>query len=169
MARPLAPRVPLRARGALAAAALLAGCHSLQPVEVERLSPGNDVRVRVAGSYADSLDTVLFRDARVFEARVVENRGGALLLEIPVQEEFTGMELRSMAQRVELPRDAFLEVELKRLDRGRTLAAAAAAGAVVAAVAVAQLSGESGGDTGPGVPGPQDARLPRFLLRIPVP
>lgn len=163
----MTPRV--RALLVLASLAVLAGCHTFQPVTYEALAPGQDVRARVTGVWADSLDAFLLRDARTFEGQVVENRPGSVLLEVPVHSEYTGMALRSIRQRVELPPEAFVDLELKRMDRGRTLGAVAAGAVVVAAVAIAQLTGDSGGAPSPGEPGPVDSWIPAYLLRLAVP
>ncbi|MDX1494507.1 MAG: hypothetical protein R3253_10635, partial [Longimicrobiales bacterium] len=75
-----------------------------------------------------------------------------------VQQELVGMRFRTLNQRVEIPTSAFVEVETKRLDKGRTIALAGVAAAVVGTVVIVQLNKDSGGGTLPGPGGgPVDA------------
>lgn len=145
-----------------------AGCHTFQRTSYEQISPGERVRARVNSAWADSLDALLQRDARVVEGTVVEKPDGALLLEVAVQNELRGIEFQTLSQRVRIPETAFVDLELSRLDRGRTLGLVALAGAVVTAFVVQQLSEESGGGTIPGGGGPVESPVAP-LLRIPFP
>ncbi len=146
----------------------VAGCQTFQPTSFDRVSPGERVRARVNSAWADSLDALLQRDGRVVEGTVVEKPDGALLLEVPVQSELRGIEFQTINQRVRIPESAFVELELRELDRGRTLGVAALAGAIVAAFVVQQLSKESGGGTIPGGGGPVESPVGP-VFRIPVP
>lgn len=134
------------------------GCHTFQPVSVGELAPGTSVRARVTGAYADTLEALLQReDAREIEGTVVSETGSSVLLEVPVEQTLRGMRLSTLNQRVDIPTSAFVEVETKQLDRGRTLAVAGAAAAVLGTIVVVQLSKESGGSTNPGGGGPVEA------------
>lgn len=147
----------------------MAGCHTFQPVSYDQIQPGQKIRARVSGQWADSLDALLQRDSRVVEGIVVDKPGSALLLEVAVQNELRGMEFQTLSQRVMIPRDGFLELEIKELDQRRTYGAIALGGAVVGAFVIQQLSKDSGGGTIPGGGGPNEARISRSIFRIPLP
>lgn len=147
----------------------MAGCHTFQPVSYDQIQPGQEVRARVTGQWADSLDAVLQRDGRVLEGTVVDKPGSSLLLQVAVQNELRGMQFTTLSQRVVVPRDGFLELEIKELDRGRTYGAVALGGAVLGAFLIRQLSKDSGGGTIPGEGGPSETRILRPLFRIPLP
>lgn len=138
---------------------LASGCHTFQPASVGDLTPGESVRVRVTGAFSDSLATMLpLEDPRAFEATIASGGPSSVFLDVPVQQQLVGMRFQTLNQRVEVPTSAFVEVETKRLDRGRTLAAAGVAAAVAATVIVVQLRKDSGGGGLPGGPGgPVDA------------
>lgn len=134
-----------------------AGCHTFQPTTVSDLTPGQDVRARVTGAFSDSLSTILGGDARVIEGAFVESRGPSVYIDVPVNAEYVGMSLQTLNQRVEIPNDAFIEVERKELSKGRTALALGAVAAVAGAIIVQQLSGDTGGGVRPGGGGPVDA------------
>ncbi len=136
-----------------------AGCYTFQPTSATDLTVGQTVRARVAGAWADSLDAVIQRDARIFEGTVVEDRGSALLMEIPIHVEGGARTPGALNQRVEIPDAAFLELELKTLDRRRTGMAAGVVAIAAGAFVLQQLNGRSGGEPDFGGPGPVEAIL----------
>jgi len=153
----------------LLALSLTAGCHTFQPSSYDQIAPGERVRARVNSAWADSLDVLLQRDGRVVEGTVVEKNGSGMLMEIAVQNELRGIEFQTLSQRVLIPRQGFVDLELKELDRRRTFGALALAGTVVGIFLVQQLSEDSGGGALPGGGGPSEARITRPLFRVPVP
>lgn len=138
---------------------VLAGCHTFQPTSADTVVPGERVRVRVTGAFSDTLASVLQRDdARIFEATVVSETGSSLFLDVPIQQELRGMRFETLNQRVEVPTSAFVDLETKRLDKGRTLMAGGVLAAALGTFVAIELSKESGGGTLPGGPGgPVDA------------
>ena len=143
-------------------------CHTFRPVIVDELTPGQTVRARITGAFADSLSPILLRDARNFEGVVVENADSTILMEIPVQQALTGLRLETLSQRVRIPDAAFVDLEIKELDRGRTLGAVALVVAAVSGFVLAQFSKQSGGASSGGPGGPQDAILPLPIISVPV-
>lgn len=142
----------------LLAVVAMSGCHTFQPVSVGELTPGTAVRARVTGAYSDTLEVLLQRDdAREIEGTVVSETGSSILLEVPVEQTLRGMRFSTLNQRVEIPTSAFVDVETKQLDRGRTLVVAGAAAAILGTIVVVQLSKESGGSQNPGGGGPVEA------------
>ena len=151
----------------IAAALAAAGCHTFQPASVGDLTPGESVRVRITGAFSDSLQATLPGEpVRELEGVVASDNGSSFYLDVPVQQELRGMRFETLNQRVQLPVSAVVEVETKRLDKGRTIIAAGAAVTVVGAVVALQLSKDGGGGTLPGGPGgPDDAIVSVDLLR----
>jgi len=137
--------------------ACTAGCHTFQPTSLSELTPGEDVRARVTGAFADSLSAILPGDARVVEGTFVEASGPAVLIDVPVMSSYQGMRLQTLNQRVEIPEDAFVDVERKHLSKSRTGLALGAVVAASASIIIAQLSGDTGGGVPPGGGGPVDA------------
>ncbi len=135
------------------------GCHTFQPTSAGSVVPGEQIRVRVTGAFSDSLATLLNRDdARTFEATVVSESSSSLFLDVPIQQDLRGMRFETLNQRVEVPTSAFVEMETKRLDKGRSLLAAGALAAAIGTWVIVELSKESGGGNLPGGPGgPVDA------------
>lgn len=149
----------------LLAVLAMSGCHTFQPVSVDELTPGTSVRARITGAYSDTLGALLQRDdAREIEGTVVSDAGSSILLEVPVEQTLRGMRLSTLNQRVEIPTSAFVDVEIKQLDRRRTLVVAGAATAVLGTIVVAQLSKESGGSTNSGGGGPVEAVVSTDLV-----
>lgn len=143
------------------------GCHTFQPASVGDVAPGQSVRVRVTGAFSDSLAPILQRDdSREFEAVVASREDSSLLLDVPVQQSLQGIRFQTLNQRVEVPTSAFVEVETKRLHKGRTIAAAGIAAAVLGAVVVYQLNKDSGGGTPPGGGGPVESVVSFDLLGL---
>jgi len=148
----------------------LTGCHTFQPVSYDQVAPGSIVRARVTGEWSDSIAEVLRSDSRVVEGTVVDKPGGdRMLVEVTVQNELRGIQFQSLRQRVALPRSAFVELELKELDRGRTVGVAALAAGAVAAFVIQQLTKDTGGSTLPGPGGPNESRVPTPIFSIPLP
>lgn len=152
--------------GALGALALLlGGCFAYVPVDPGAVRPDDDVRARVSAARAAELDPLLMRDARVLEGRVLE-AGGDLLLEVPVASDLRGVRVETLHQRIRLPQQDVLELELRRFDRTRTALVLGSGLAVALAVVIHQLTRESGGDTQPPGPDPTELRIP--LFRVPL-
>ncbi len=137
--------------------ATLSGCHTFQPASLEDLAPGVGVRARVSGAFADSLRSILPGEDRTLEGTYVEARGTVVYIDVPVMSEYQGMRLQTLSQRIEIPENAFVEIERKNLSKSRTGLAVGAVVAAGAALVIAQLSGDSGGGAPPGTGGPVDA------------
>ena len=144
------------------------GCHTLRPVIVDDLAPGQTVKARITGAFADSLSPILLRDARDFEGVVVENTGSAILMEIPVEQRLTGLRFETLSQRVQIPDAAFVDLEVKEFNRGRTLGVVGLAVVAAGAFLLAQFNKQGGGASTGGPGGPEDAISSRPMIRIPL-
>ncbi len=143
-------------------------CYTFRPVVVDELTPGQTVRARVTGAFSDSLSQILLRDAREFEGLVIENAGPNTLMEVPVEQALAGIRFETLSQRVEIPDAAFVDLEIKELDRGRTLGAVALVVAALGGLVLAQFNKRSGGASRGGPGGPQDAVFPLPIISVPV-
>ena len=143
-------------------------CYTFRSVGIDELVPGLTVRARVTGAFSDSLSPILLRDARDFEGVVVENAGSSVFMDIAVDQPFTGMRREELNQRVEIPAAAFVDLEVKEFNRGRTIGVVALGVAALAAFVVAQFAKPSGGASGGAPGGPQDAILPLPIISVPV-
>lgn len=153
----------------VAASLAFGGCHTFQPVSYDEVVAGQTLRARVSGAWADSVGEIIQKDARVLEGTVVEAPGASVLMEVTVQNELRGIQFESLRQRVFLPREAFLDLELKQFDRGRTIGVVALGVVVVGALVVQQITKDSGGSQLPGGPGPVESGVVRPVFRIRLP
>ncbi len=144
-----------------------AGCYTFQQASVSEVVPGQDVRLRVTGAFADSLGPLIMRtDARVVEGSVISEASDALLVEIPVDNELVGMRLETLSQRVEIPEEAFVDVEVKELSKPRTAGAVAVVAGVAAAIVITQFNDDSGGAQRPGPGQPVESRVSRPFFSV---
>ena len=132
-------------------------CHTFRPVIVDDLAPGQIVRARITSAFADSLSPILMRDARDFEGVVVENNDSAILMDIPVEQTLTGLRFETLSQRVDIPDAAFVDLEIKELNRGRTFGVVAGIVVAAGAFVLSQFNKQSGGASSGGPGGPADA------------
>ena len=146
-----------------------AGCHTFRPAELSEVVPGQDIRMRVTGAFADSLGAILQReDARVVEGTVASDGPQSLMLDIMVSNELEGMRLETFSQRVEVPDAAFVDVEIKELSKPRTIGALAAVAGVATVVVISQFSGDSGGAQQPGPGRPVESGISIPLSSLPL-
>jgi hypothetical protein len=127
----------------------LGGCYSYRVVPVERAPVGETVRARVSSTEAERLRDVLGRDDRVVEGELLAQPDSAIL--VAVRTSLVGASVQTH-QRVTLPRQGLLELEVRRLDRWKTLVVAGVVVGAATAVAVSQFNSatpsENGGKAG---------------------
>lgn len=142
------------------------GCHTFQPVGIAELDPGMEVRARVSASQAEELTAYLPTERdRLIEGTVLDTSPGELFLAVPVTVRNVPGQRETLRQRIVIPTDEILEVELRNFDRQRTGVLSAVGALIVGYILYESLKGgSSGGTPGDGGPGTQDALIP---LRIP--
>lgn len=151
---------------ALAAAFLIPGCFSYVPVtEPGQLQPGVPVRARVSTTAGARIGPLLgSTDARRLDGTLIAQSPDTLIVEVPTvmldAREFG----RTPNQRVSILRTELLELEVRRMDRVRTVAVVGTAAIVVGTILVKSLKGEPGKEPLPGGGG-TDAIV--FRLRWP--
>jgi hypothetical protein len=135
---------------------IVSGCHTFQPTSIAELTPGQDIRVRVSGAFSDSLSSIVPGDSRSMEGAFVESTETSVFMDVPVTSEYEGMRLQTLSQRIEIPAGELLDIEWKQLSGSRTGIAVGTVVALASAIVIGQLSGDKGGGSPPGVPGPVD-------------
>ena len=90
------------------------------------------------------------------EGAFVESTETSVFMDVPVTSEYEGMRLQTLSQRIEIPEGELLDIEWKQLSGSRTGIAVGTVVALASAIVIGQLSGDKGGGSPPGVPGPVD-------------
>lgn len=152
----------------LLVAAALPACYSYVPASFPDVSPAQTVRVRLAPAEAGRLSEYVKAESRTMDGTFLEEGADSVMMEVASFSELEGTRVRTFRQRVNIARSGILDVELKELDRPKTFLVTGLTAAVAVFLAIDKLTGQSGSETQPPGPGPNDARRPRFLVRIPV-
>jgi hypothetical protein len=137
------------------------GCYTFEPVGIGDLQPEMQVRARLSAIQAGEVSDLIPGDDRLIEGEVIENDPQRLLLLVPVANANRRGRFETLNQRLELPHDGLLEVELRKLDRWKTGGLTAAGAFVIGYVLYRTLTGGSSGNTpGGSGGGPQDSWIP---------
>jgi len=158
----------MRGKGLLLIGVLAAttGCYAYVPSSVDEIAPGTPVRVRLTAAEAGRLVDQRLTDARLLAGTLVQHDGEQLLVDTSVGRNDAERGLRSVVQRVSVPRRDVLEVERRQLDKGRT-GIVVGAGAVALGVVIAlQARGGQGTPDGPGGGTQESRRLPILSFRV---
>lgn len=151
------------ARALLTAVAVAAcagsGCYRYQPTSIGEVEPGTTVRARLSVQEVDRLDTLgVFTSGvgRLVEGIYVGADGGTVLLDVASTP--AGQSATSFRQRVPLDQPGILELEVRELDKLRTVGVTLAVAAGLAAVIIASDDGSDPSDgDGPPI---DEARTP---------
>lgn len=146
------------------------GCYTYVATPLATVPPGADVRVEVTRETAARLSDALAADRTSIEGRVKAQEDGTVLLDVVTASRQVGFQFEPLRQTIRLaPADATF-VQRRTLDRGRTAVVVGAAALVAGAIAWEALGGNAGGtEQPPDVGQPADAKVRRFLVRIPFP
>jgi len=144
---------------------LLSGCFSYIPIEPGDVEPGLTVRARVSPSASARIAPLLgASEARRLDGRLISQAADTLIVEVPTvmleNREFG----RTPNQRVSIPRGDLVELEVRKLDRWRTIGIVGGAAVVLGVTLTKALKGEPGKEPLPGGGG-TDA----IVFRIPWP
>jgi hypothetical protein len=102
-------------------------------------------------------------DARVLEGMFVQLNGDQVLLQVPAAaRQAPGGGVETLHQRLSIPRDGLLEVELKQLNRSRTYGLIGFGVAAASYLAVSALNGDRGSSGPPNGGGDPEFRIPIF-------
>lgn len=139
----------------------LSACFTYTPVQVGEVSPGSVARARLSAAAAASVGEVVPLTGRLVEGRVLAGDANLLLLEVPAAKDPTGRSGLLLHQRLQLPLEGVIELELRRLDRWRTGALVAAGAVAVGFVVARQFGGGTASTTmPPGTGGPSELLIP---------
>ena len=135
----------------VAASSLLTGCFSYMPARPGDLEPGLDVRARVSQTAGARIAPLLgATDARRLDGKLIANGVDTLIVEVPTvmldNREFG----RTPNQRVSIPKGDLVELEVRKLDRWRTMAVAGGAAVILGITLNKALTGEPGREPLPG-------------------
>jgi hypothetical protein len=131
---------------------LVCGCYTYAPIQTADVRPGMGVRARVSATTAERIAPLLAtNDARVITGTLIESGAGALIVEVPttVQAGIAGAS-QSLHQRVSVAPSEVLELESRRLDRGRTSIVVGAVGLLAISSVVSALRNNDPGTNAPG-------------------
>ncbi len=153
-------------RGLLAGVLVMAaGCYTYAPIEMNQVTPEMEVRARLTPPQAESLGEAVPIEDRLLQGEVLEADQAGLTLLVPVVSAIQRGRAESLGQRLRLPTDGIIELELRKLDRTRTSVLTIAGAVITGFVLYKSLQGGGGGAP----PGPggstSDALIP---IRIPV-
>lgn len=135
---------------------LLPACYTFQPVPVEELEPGMEVRARITAAQATEFQEVLGDGARVLDGRVVraEAPAGSIHLSVPAATTERSGVRRTFRQEVEIAPSALLEVEIRELNERRTYFLVGGAVALAGGIILHQVTRGGSGRTEPVNPSP---------------
>src|SRR5262245_33739327 len=159
--------MPMRKREllVLAAALMSSACYSYRSTELTDVSPGTLVRARITSDQAARVEDLVGRESHVLDGVLVSSTQDTMLIEVPAAARMvTGGGIQVLHQRVSIPRAGVTQVELKRLNRGRTSILMGVAIAALGYVAIDALNIGPGKESSPTQPGGEDFHIP--LLRI---
>jgi hypothetical protein len=127
--------------------ALFAGCYTYVPVDVGMVSPGMEIRARIAAQAAAKLaDTLGLSDTRLLPGTLVSQHDGGITLSVQIAPPGTTGALNGIFQQVSVSKPDLLELEMARLDKTRTaLAVGIVAGGIIVATALLHGQGSGGG------------------------
>ena len=154
----------LRPIVAVALLAALAGCYSYTTVPVESAPIGADVRARISAAEGERLSEVLGSEDRTLEGQLVDRQDGGILMTVATAPVVSGVSVERGRQRVAVPREGLLALEVRRLDRPKTIGVIAVAAAAATYVALSQFGTEraqNGGNRGN-----PERRVARPLVQI---
>ena len=142
----------MRIGGPLGAALLLSGCFSYLPVlEPAQLEPGITVRARVSPAAGARIAPLLgSSDARRLDGTLISQSTDTLIVEVPTVMADTREFGRTPNQRVSILRRELLEIEVRRIDRLRTVGLVGSAAIVAGTILYKSLQGDPGKEPLPG-------------------
>lgn len=142
-------------------------CYTYTPATLEEVSPQQDVRLRLSQAEAARLEAYRGSASRTLDGRVTGKGGDSLTVRVEAVNELRGVRVQTLYQFLHVAQADVLDVELKKLDKGRTYLLTGAGVAAAVALVVSHIGG-NGGSTGPNPGGgPVEAVVPVLSLRLP--
>jgi len=145
----------------------MAGCYSYLPSSLVEVGPDQDVRARLAPEEAARLEDFVRGDTRSLEGTIVEQGPDSVLLLVETHSELRGVRVETLHQRLQVARSQILDLEVKRLDRGRTYLMTGAGVGAIAWLTVRGIFGNGGSSTEDPGTDPDETRIPFLSVRLP--
>jgi hypothetical protein len=141
---------PMR-RIAILFAALSTGCFSYIPARPGEVEAGVDVRARISPDASARIAPLLgAADARRLDGKLIELGGDTLIVEVPTVMLSNSEFGRTPNQRVSIARSDLVELEVRKLDRARTVGVVGGGALVLGVTLINALKGEPGKEPLPG-------------------
>jgi hypothetical protein len=150
---------------------LFGGCYTYRGVTLDTPPIGSDVRLRLAPDEADRVGRILGREDRSVEGVLVGRVGtDTVQLRVGTSTPRDAAAFGPTHQLLGIPRAAIQDVDIRRLDRGRTLGVVAIALAATSYAVVSAFNAQREPIQGPSRGGTNATRLPVLapVLRLPV-
>jgi hypothetical protein len=129
----------------------LSGCFTYIPIEPGDVEPGLDVRARVSPTASARIAPLLgSSDARRLDGKLITRTPDTLIVEVPTVMLHNGEFGRTPNQRVSIPRGDLVELEVRKMDRWRTLGVVGGTAVVLGVTLTKALKGEPGKEPLPG-------------------
>jgi len=155
------------ALGPALAVCALAACYSYRVAPIDQVATGTAVRVRISPAEAARVGPILGREDRILEGELLAKEAdNSFMVAVPTGSGADAAGAGPMHQRITIPRDGLVELEVRRLDKWRT-AGVIAVGAVAATAVAAAAFGGLNSPFGLGK-GDTDRMTPFGLFTIPV-
>ena len=150
-----------------------AGCYNYQPISPSEIAPATDVRVRLSGDAVERLRAGNNNEARLLDdftvsGRVTRLSADSMVLSVESSHSSDAMTRPvTFFQPLALRRSDVRAADVRRLDRKRTTITTVVLSALAIGAATYAIlhGGEASGTNGPSG-GPNESRVPAFLLKI---
>jgi hypothetical protein len=140
-----------RALPAVAASVLLTGCFTYLPIEPGDVEPGVSVRARVSPAAGARIAPLLgATDARKLDGTLITQSGDTMIVEVPTVMTDNREFGRTPNQRISISRGDLVELEVRKLDRPRTVGLVGGAALIIGSALFKTLKGEPGKEPLPG-------------------
>ena len=133
------------------ASLFLSGCFTYIPIDPGEVEPGLDVRARVNSTASARIAPLIgSTDARRLDGKLITRAGDTLIVEVPTVMLHNREFGRTPNQRVSIPRGELVELEVRKMDRWRTMGIVGGAAVVLGVTLTNALKGEPGKEPLPG-------------------
>lgn len=142
-------------------------CYAYTPAALDEVAPQQDVRLSLSQAEAARLEPYRGSASRTLDGRVTEIGGDSLTVRVEAVSQLRGVRVETLYQYLHVAHADVLDVELKKLDKGRTYLLTGAGVVAAAALVISRIGGNSGASGPNQGGGPFEAVVPVLTLRLP--